>query len=189
MWKLTAEYLSINNSNNLTLNEDFPLGDYVFEKGSTVSSGSGMDLYRVFAGRIITKGLKHEFGAGLGVHVVNMSVSLEGAAKIDGEVFPSAKASSNTLLPLPNVAIWYVFAPTEKWSFEARTDWFGIKIDNISGLLWDIEPKVNFEITQNFGLGASYRFFKLSAVVNNSDWDGKFDMKYKGPTFSLHGRF
>jgi len=190
MWKLSAEYLSINNTNTATLKEDFPIGDYVFQEGTSVSVGTGMKLYRIFVGRVITKGPKHEFGAGLGVHAMNFDLSLAGKAIIEGEDDPSfAQAGSDLGVPLPNIVIWYTWAPTEKWSFEARTDWFGIKMGEVTGLLWDIEPKVNFEITKNIGVGASYRFFKFEVDVDTADWGGNLEMQYKGPTLSIHGRF
>jgi len=188
-WTLSAEYLSTSKSNEATLKDDFPIGEYVFEKGTGIKVGTSMKLYRVYVGRVITKGLKHEFGAGLGVHAMTFNLSLEGIAIINGEGNVFANAKSDTTIPLPNVVIWYVFAPNEKWSFEARTDWFGVKIEDISGVLWDLEPKVNYEITKNFGVGASYRFFQVDVELDTGEWGGNLEMKYNGPTISLHGRF
>lgn len=188
-WKLSAEYLSMSRSKEITLKDDFPIEEYVFEEGSVIEVGTGTKLYRVYVGRVITEGLKHEFGAGLGVHAMTFNLSLEGNAIVNGEDNVFASPKSDTTIPLPNVVIWYVFAPNEKWSLEVRTDWFGVKIEDISGVLWDLEPKVNYEITKSFGVGASYRFFQVGVELDTDEWGGKLEMKYNGPAISLHVRF
>ena len=140
-------------------------------------------------GRTISSGPKHSLGAGLGVHMMNIGAFLEGEAKTDlgDKEFRSPKTSF--LIPLPNIGAWYHWAPTPKWAFLARVDWFGITIDQYSGGLWNLAPGVKYQIIENLGVGLDYRIFFLNARVNDELWEGKFDMNFAGPLFTLHANF
>lgn len=189
MWKLTAEYVSFKNQNTVSLKKDIHWEDYILEQGSFVSAGVNMKMYRIFIERLILKERKYELGAGLGVHALNISAFIEGEAMLNGQNLASDRYVSDAILPLPNIGIWYIYAPSDKWSFTTRVDWFAITVGEYSGGIWDIEPKVNFEISKHIGIGASYRFFNLNAKVTKTNWDGGFDASFNGPAFGIHSSF
>ncbi len=188
-WKLSVETFNIKNANKAVLDQDIVFDEITFEQGSNIRGGFGVNMYRIFFGRAFSRGLKHEFGAGLGVHAMNTS------AFIEGDVFTSEgdlefeRKSVSALVPLPNLGIWYYFAPTEKWAFIARLDWFGISIGDYSGSLWDVAPGVKYQIFRNVGIGVDYRYFFLKASVNKSDWSGEFNIAFEGPLFSINASF
>lgn len=96
--------------------------------------------------------------------------------------------------PLPNIALWYYYyyyyyAPTEKWAFTARFDWFGISIDEFSGSLWDFGPRVNYQIIKNLGVAVDYRYFKINADVKKDYWKGEADLSFSGPSLTIIGNF
>lgn len=186
-WKLSAEYFNASYNKKAELEEDIVIndGEYVFEEGSNVKLGYKFNLYRVFIGRVISSGLKHELGGGLGFHVTYIGPFIEG--KINDNVFK--RASVSITAPLPNIALWYYFAPTEKWSFTARLDWFGIKINEFSGSLWDLGPSARYQFSKNFSASLDYRYFKLNADVDKELWNGSFDMSFSGPTLSVFANF
>ena len=188
-WRLTVEGFTVNNAARATLPEDITWDGVTFKEGSFVRAGVNLGVFRVFVGRTISSGPKHSLGAGLGVHAMNIGLFIE------GEVFTSEgdrkfeKKSIDGLIPLPNIGAWYHWAPTAKWAFVARVDWFGITIDKYSGGLWDIAPGVKYQIIKNFGVGLDYRFFFLNARVTDGNLDGRFNMDFSGPLLTLHGNF
>lgn len=188
-WRLSGEFFSVNNARRVSLPSDIELDSITFEKGSFVRGGIEFALFRVFVGRTISSGPKHSFGAGLGTHMMNIGAFLEGEARTDrgDKEFRSPKTSF--LIPLPNIGAWYHWAPTPKWAFLARVDWFGITIGQYSGGLWNLAPGVKYQIIKNFGVGLDYRFFFLNARVNDELWKGKFDMNFAGPLLTLHANF
>lgn len=188
-WRLAVETFGVNNAAIAKLDEDIVFEDVTFEKGSYVRGGIEFSVYRIFVGRIISSGQKHSLGAGLGVHAMNIGAFIEVDLKTNIEDIEYQKRSVSALVPVPNIGAWYHYAPTPKWAFVARLDWFGITIDQYSGGLWDLAPGVKYQIIKNLGLGVDYRFLFLNARVNESQWDGKFNMDFNGPLFTIHGNF
>jgi len=71
----------------------------------------------------------------------------------------------------------------------AKVDWFGIKIDNISGGLWNVNPVVTYLFTRNFGVSASYQFINCSSGGDQDKWNGGFDLGFGGPSLRLVAHF
>jgi len=188
-WRLTAEGFTVNNAAGATLKDSIKLDNVTFLPGTNVRAGVSLGVFRVFVGRTISSGPKHSLGAGLGVHAMNIGVFIEGEALTSIEDKKFEKKSINGLIPLPNIGAWYHWAPTPKWAFVARLDWFGITIDKYSGGLWDIAPGVKYQIIKNFGVGLDYRFFFLNARVTDGNLDGRFNMDFSGPLLTVHANF
>lgn len=186
-WKLAAEYFNVNYATSEVLEQDIEAGDFVFNKGSTVEIGYKINLYRVFVGRVISRGLKHELGAGLGLHILDIGPYIEGNVIVNGNDNEFKRADISATAPLPNIALWYYFAPTEKWAFTAKVDWFGLTVDQYSGSLWDITPSVRYQIIKNLGVAIDYRFFGVNANISEEKWDGGVKLSFSGPTVTLIG--
>jgi hypothetical protein len=188
-WVLNVEYFKLNGSNGLELEEDINWKDNVYTAGAYVKAGFGFGLFRVFAGRVFLKGSNYEFGGGIGVHTMNVSAFIEGEAYVDNIYIGLDRSYTDAVLPLPNIGLWYSYALNTKWLFSAHIDWFGIKIGEYSGTLWDIYPKVNYQITKHFGLSASYKYVNIIAKVNKTYWNGKLVTTFQGPTFAVYFNF
>ena len=190
-WKLSAEYFNASYNKKSELEEDIVIndGEYIFKEGSNVKLGYKFNLYRVFVGRVISSGLKHELGGGLGFHITNIGPFIEGNVIVNNNENEFKTAAVSVTAPLPNIALWYYFAPTEKWSFTARLDWFGITVDEYSGSLWDVGPSARYQFSKNFTVALDYRYFKLNADIDKDKWNGSFDMSFSGPTLSVHANF
>jgi len=188
-WKVGVEYFAIKNADKAELNEDLVFDNITFKKGTNIRGGFGINMYRIYVGRSFSRGLKHEFGAGLGVHALNTTAFIEGdVLTSEGDINFERRAVS-ALVPLPNIGLWYYYTPTTKLALTARLDWFGITIGEYSGGLWNVAPGIKYQIFKNVGLGVDYRYFIVSANVNKTDWNGSFDMTFNGPLFVVHANF
>src|SRR5690606_37783291 len=123
--------------------------DVTFKEGTGVTGGFGFSLYRAFIGRVITRGNHYEVGGGIGAHTILISPFIEGQAYINDRDFEFERHELSATLPLPNIGIWFIYAPTQKLSLTTKIDWFGIKVDNISGSLWYISPTINYQVFRN----------------------------------------
>ncbi len=195
MWTLTAEYFSVKNGISRSIDEEIEWNNQIFNGGAGISLGLDVSMYRVFVGRTITKGQKHELGAGLGAHVLDIRTYIEGYAYInndntgEGAAADFERSSVNVVAPLPNVGAWYFYAPHPKWMLTARVDWFALSIDEYSGSLWDLGAGVNYQFHKNIGVGLNYRYFDFAANVNKTNWDGKFTMTFQGPLLTVNANF
>jgi hypothetical protein len=188
-WMLSAEYFSVNNGNSATLDEDLEFEDITFEKGTFVRAGIEFALYRVFFSYELISKPRHNLGVGLGSHLFNVGAFIEGDVRTSEGNLEFERSRVSALVPLPNVGAHYYFGPHPKWAFGARVDWFGLSVGDYSGSLWNVAPQVNFQIFRNFGIGLDYRFFFVNAKVSQENWNGRFEMDFSGPLFTLHGNF
>ena len=186
-WKVSLEYFNMNKSSAAILDKDIQWNDYTLKAGSSVTGGIDIDLYRIYIGGALSQGLHHEFGLGLGIHGLDINPYIQGKIYLNDELQELERVSVSAFAPLPNIAIWYYYALNPKWAFMARLDWFGIKIDPYTGSLWDFTPSVRYQIIKNLAISADYRYFKVSAGVDQNNWDGSFYMVFQGPTFTLTG--
>ena len=146
------------------------------------------DNVTFFSYELISKP-KHNLGVGLGSHLFNVGAFIEGDVRTSEGNLEFERRRVSALVPLPNVGTHYYFSPHPKWAFGARVDWFGLSVGDYSGSLWNVAPQVNFQIFRNFGIGLDYRFFFVNAKVSQENWNGRFEMDFSGPLFTLHGNF
>ena len=189
MWSVSTEYFGVNNGNSAVLDSDIQFQDLIIKKGTFARAGVEMDVLRLFFSRIISQGQKHSLGAGLGIHGLHVGAFIEGEVKSSEGDKKFEKRDVDALIPLPNIGAHYAWAPSPKWYFIARVDWFGVSIDKYGGSLWNITPRVKYQIMKNVGVGIDYRMFFLDVNVKESSWKGAFEMDYSGPTLTLHANF
>ena len=189
LWSVRGEYFKVGTTRNVTLDEEIEWEDVIYPVGGEAEVSYGISLYRVFFGRAISTGQKHELGGGLGIHGLNVKASVAGEAFIDDQSAGFERNEVSAFLPLPNIGFWYIWAPTDRWAFSANVDWFGIKIDSISGGLWNVSPGVTFQIIRNLGINLNYEFMNFNANIDETDFRGSFDLTFNGPSLRLVGNF
>lgn len=189
MWSVSVETFRVKSENSVTLEEDIVWDDVVYNTGIDVTAGFGLRMYRILIGRTITKGLKHEFGVGLGVHALDIETFIEGEVRIDKIESGFEKRSVSAVAPLPNISVWYLYAPNDKWMFSGKVDWFGISVGDYSGYMWDLGPGVNYQFHKNIGVGINYRYFIAALRVDKTDWDGRVSLTFHGPSLTAHANF
>lgn len=186
-WNLNSEFFKIKSQFSEQLEKDIIWGDYTFNAGVNASVGYSLGLLKINVGRVISRGQKHEFSGSLGFHGVNISTFIEGEAYVNNASAGFKNERVETLLPLPNIGLWYYWAPDTKWAVTTSVDWFGIKVDNFAGELWNINAGVNYQAFKNIGFGIIYKYFDLSANVDKDSWSGSVSTKFQGPALLVSG--
>ena len=188
-WAVSGEYFSLSTERSVVLEEEIEWEDATYPVGAEARLGYSAALYRVFFSRVISSGEKHELTGGLGIHGLNTTGFIEGNANVGEQSAEFERREESIFLPLPNIGAAYIWAPSTRWALTARVDWFGIKIDNISGGLWNVSPTVTYSFTKHLGLSASYQFLNFNADIDEVDWNGNFDLSFGGPSVRLVGHF
>ena len=188
-WSLWGQYFKNKSSGDAVLKEDVEWRDVTFREGSFVGAGVSVEVIRLFAGYSFIKSDQTDFGAGIGIHNLDLSTYIEGEILVDdgGTGFYRGDASSSA--PLPNLGVWYLYSPAKKWLLHARVDWISANIGDYDGTLWNTNVGVNYQLFRNFGLDLSYQYFNLNVGVDSSNWKGGADMTYSGPVISLTGNW
>ena len=188
-WSLWGQYFKNKASGDSVLKEDVEWGDVIFREGSFVGAGVSLEVIRLFAGYSFIKNDQSDFGAGIGIHNLDISTYIEGEILINDEDTGFHRGDASKSQPLPNVGAWYLYSPAKKWLLHARVDWISANIGDYDGTLWNTNVGVNYQLFRNFGLDLSYQYFNLNLGVDSSDWKGSADMTYSGPVISLTGNW
>lgn len=188
-WSVRGQYFRVSAVKEAVLEREIEWEDVTYQAGARVKAGYGLSLYRIFFGRVISTGQKHELGGGLGIHGLNTNAFIEGEAFVDDASVGFSRENVSVFLPLPNIGLWYIWAPTPKWSFSATIDWFGIKVGDYSGGLWNLSPGVVFQPFNNIGFSVNYHYLKYYADVTQDSWNGSFDMTFRGPSLGVTATF
>jgi hypothetical protein len=188
-WKLSTEYFGLKNAGKGVLQEDINWDDLIFKEGTNVKGGIDFNIYRIYVGRIFTSGQKHEFGGGFGIHAMNASAFLEGDVLTNEGDLSFEKSRKTITLPLPNLGLWYFYAPNKKWAFTTRLDYFALSIGDFSGRLLNITPSIGYQIFKHIGVALNYRYIDIGAKFDSSNWKGDIDIIFQGPSFRITGNF
>jgi hypothetical protein len=184
-WSVSGQYWGTEDDGEAVLTEDVTWGDNVLQAGSNVGAGVSTDIARIFFGReFFTDADYHEFGLGVGLHWLQIEAYLDGEFFLNGESTGFRREQVSADLPLPNIGAWYWYSFSPRWLLTTHLDWFSASIDKYSGSLWDAGVGINFQAWEHVGFGLSYKYFKIDADVEESDWYGKAEVTHDGPFLS-----
>jgi hypothetical protein len=159
-WSVSGQYWEISDSATAVLEEDIEWEDVVFQEGTFASTGIGLTVARVFFGRKFSSSPQHEFGAGAGLHWLEIDAYLEGQILSSEGNLERRRESIEYDFPLPNMG-------------------------DYSGSLWNAKVGLNWAFGEHFGVTAAWNFFKLEGDVDKSDWRGKVESEQHGPFIAL----
>ena len=188
-WSLNSDFFSLRTKNNVILDRDIVWDKYTLKKGTSIEGGYGASVFKIGVGRTIVRSKKHELGALVGVYVLGLNGFVSGNALLNDQEIELEKSKISLTLPLPSFGLSYIFAPTEKLSFYAKGEWFGIKIADIDGSLWNLSPGVRYQFFKHIGANLSYKYLSLFGNVDQEEWKGAFDLEFQGPSFGIIATF
>ena len=184
-WSLMAQYFESNATGEAVLTEDVEWQNLIFREGTFVGAGVKVAVSRLFVGRSFVKKPQHDFGLGLGLHILDVSAFIEGEININDETTGFQRGDADASQPLPNIGGWWNFSPARRWLIHTRVDWISANVDKYDGTLWNAEVGVNFQAWRHVGLGLAYQYFDLDFSVDDKDWIGSINLRYSGPVLAL----
>lgn len=188
-FNLSLEYLEIDQSNTYAISENIKWGDLVFQTGTAVDAKFNLGFTQLFLGYSLIKTEQAELGIGGGLHFLDIEAKLGGAAIVNGISTTYAAESADFLAPLPNFGVYGGYAFSPKWYVGATVDWLDLSIDDYSGSLTGVGVNIQYQAFEHAGFGVGYKYFNVNVRVKASDWNGKVDYTYHGPTVFMTVNF
>lgn len=186
-WMFRGQYFRVDGKARATLEEDVEWGDYIFNEGSSIGTGTDFQITRLFFGREFSSSNSHEFGIGIGAHILDISAYINGNATINGVDAGFIQERASISQPLPNFGLWYLKSFSQKWAVGIRFDWLDANIDRYDGHIVNSAASIGYAVTDHFGIGLAYNFFEIDLKINDSNWDGRITSRFDGPFISLTG--
>lgn len=180
-WQIATQYFRFNERAASELQQNIDVEGLEFLAGDILSAGTKLDVTRLFLGRDLLRKERHVFGVGLGLHLLDLSATVTGEARIEGASVGRRSAAGSANGPLPNVGAWYIWAPNDRWALTTRLDWLSASIDPYDGTIVNASAGFNYRIMKNLGAGINYNVFTLNVNMSDSDWSGKADIRLHGP--------
>ena len=179
-WQLGAQYFQSSGEQGKVLQEDVEWNDIIFGQGTGIVAGQDFQLIRTFFARKFTSSDQHEFGLGLGIHLLEIGAWIEGNAVINGVPAGFRRESVSAKAPLPNIGAWYMYSFSPKWALRVRLDWLSAKVGEYDGTLINAAAGLNYQMFEYAGIGLSYNLFDLDVNVNKKGWHGNVNTAYEG---------
>jgi hypothetical protein len=195
-WSLWAQAWTANSSTTATLNEDISFGDPPDTKtilaGSDINLATDLDILRLFFGRSFFKKPQSEWGAGLGLHWMQLGATITtnfATIPNDPDINGTNSASVKGGVPLPNLGVWYMYSWSPKWVTTVRADWLDIDLGEYSGSMYDASVGVNWQFSDHVGVGLAWQAFDFKAAVSGTGNNLEIELKQSGPYLSLSANF
>lgn len=181
-WSLRMQAFELDVSGGRVLDHDVQFGDVTFKEGSRIDAGLDTTVIRAFMGRTFSTGTQHEFGAGVGLHWMQLDAFVSGEILVNDQTPAFSRESVSADLPLPNIGAWYWYAPTNRWLVTSRIDWLSASVGDYSGSLWNVGLGVQYQLSKHFGIGMEYEYFDLDGDIEDTNWKGSATISTNGPS-------
>ena len=165
--KIEFAYYRIHTDSTNTIDRDLEWDGKVYQAGSTISSLLNMDIYKVNYAYSFYHNEKVELALAAGVHMMDIETGLQGNATVDGSPEYYIDGNVDFLAPLPVIGFRIDYAVNPRFHIAGAIDYFGISIDKYSGSFTDVLLTAEYQVFDNFGIGAGLNTTSLDAKVDD----------------------
>jgi hypothetical protein len=200
LWRITPthhlRFLYFDNSSTRSrvIDRDIAWGDNTFQAGGLVESETKFKIVELAYEYAFIRRPAYELNGSIGVHYMDLSQRLSGAATItdaNGNQTPVQFTTKQSSVPLPlpvlGIRAGWVVAP--QVYLEAQGQVFKADIDGVDGRVADLRASATWMFNSNFGLGLGYNRFITSVDVSKNNFDGDVRLSYSGLQLFVTGAF
>lgn len=198
-WKISRrnslefEYFSLNRDGGVsdTFSPPLEVGDGFIESGR-INTFYDTDILRLTYGYSLISNERMDLQLKAGIHVAKLEAGLQ----ISGQICtpnttpsvppgcPTAQTdteSEDVTAPLPHFGASYTYAFSDTLALRLTAIGFAIEIGSIDGSILELDADVAWKLSNQFGVGAGWRYFDSKVKASGSTLNGEFDFEYSGP--------
>ena len=186
-WEAGISYTSFNASGTETADHDWNFGDLEVTTSATVFSDFDLDLLIVDVTWDFLLTEKSHMGVGLGLHIMDTSLALDGELDpgFGGDPIELGSESGSTTVPLPNITLMGGHRFTDTLYLGAKVGYFSLDYDKYDGELTSARALLEWRPFENFGFGLGYQYVDIDLKVDTSTSDDRYNMVFDGPLLVL----
>lgn len=188
--KIRAMYFQNTRSNSTPLERDLTIAGEDFPTDAVVRASIQTKILEVAYEYAFLKRDNYEVSATAGIHLTGLEPGLEitgsvGNANVD--IGQSADADLNA--PLPVFGLRGMWRIGGDFYLDVHAQYFYLAYGDSDGSLTDYRAAFTWNPRSWFGLGVGYNGFVSDLDVDEDDFEGKIDWKYRGPQVFLIATF
>jgi hypothetical protein len=187
MWRIKGKhsvrgtYFTNNRASSTELSRDINFGDETYPVGANVTARSELEVLQVSYDYVFKRRENYELAAGIGVHMLDMSLGLDATVTAGGGS-ASRELSENgaTAAPLPTLGFRGVWRLPHNFYATALVQYFYIDFDEYVGSLSDLKATLVWQATEHVGVGLGYNDFRFRLKLDKDRFDGRLGWDYGG---------
>jgi len=145
----------------------------VFPIDTTVDSNFDFNIYKLAYTWSFLRREKGYLGFTGGLYVADFAVDLSAENITD-------RAGGGVTAPLPVIGLRGEYRFTDKWTFRASGELFGLEYEAMDGSLIDLYAGIDYRLFEHLAIGAALNSVTLDVEVSDSDLTGALDWQYDG---------
>ena len=179
---IRAMYFQNNRHGERAISREVNFRDETFPVGAMVDARSELTVAQLSYEYAFLRRENYELAGGIGVHYVDMGLSLDGTISVAGnQASRRADADASTSAPLPVLGLRWMWRLPHNFYVNAQAQYFYLQFDPYSGSLIDLKASVVWQGSDHFGVGLGYNDFGFRFDVESKrDFDGRLRWDYGG---------
>lgn len=186
-WGMSVSYSGFNSKGDVSASTDGNFEGIDWEAGATLDSKLDLDLYIIDLHWDFIKTERSHFGAGVGLHIADLSVGVGATIEADIagnpiEPIVLGTESAGITAPLPNVSLRAGHRFGETLYLVGTAGYFALEVDKIGGDLVTARAALEWRPgASSFGLGVGYQYVSLKYDDKKGSTKRKVDAEFYGP--------
>jgi hypothetical protein len=168
-------YYKISSSANKVVEKEFEWNGEIIPVGATVSSDLDYEILKLGYLWSFHHTDKIELGVGAGLHVTRVDFDLQSSSTVGNN-----DGDANVTAPLPVISFGLNYSVTPKFSWLLKTEFFGIKYDDYTGIYTDTSLVMEYRLVKHFGLGLGIGTSSLEVEQDGSDENFSYANRISG---------
>ena len=186
--RLEFGYMSLNRSASKDLTFTIKFGGETFNAMTNVATTLDIDVYRFAYGYSFVNTGGIEFGVTVGVHVLDINVSITDTSG------PLGTEQADVTAPLPNIGVYAGRTLIKNFTIVGKGQIFLLEVDEFDGKMINVTIALEYQPFKRVSIGhlligGGYSFFDLDFDSTSADFPGGFDFKVSGPIVYAGLRF
>jgi hypothetical protein len=172
--RMRVDYFQLDRSGNTIVGHTVVFGNETFDAGNAVQTTFDWKMMGFTYTHAFIQTDRFEFGAGLGVHLLNADVT--GADPTLIESHETSRAGA-----VPTVALDTMWRISRRFAFTGHGQYFGTTISHVSGSLGEYHGDFQYRWRAPFAIGIGYSYMRVSFASVHSSTPGRITLAAQGP--------
>lgn len=173
--RLDASYYRLERDGSRVVNRTLRIGDQTFTVGATVTSEIDFDIYQGSYSYSLIHNETFDLAASLGAFVGDVAINFSAAGV--------GTVNEQLIAPLPVAGGRAAYAITDNLFARLQGQVFYLDAGKFQGSLVDVLVGLDYDVTNNLGLGVGYNYVDIRAKYENDN-----DLGYAFGAFMLYVR-
>jgi len=175
-WALNMGYSTFGLSGHINNSRSFNFHGVTYPISADLETDLDIDLFIVSIEYAISKSDTSEWGVGVGVHGLNLSLDIDGSLN-DASI---GSSSEDFLAPLPNIRVFGRHAFSSKLLVTVGIGWLGLEIDKYDGNLLVGSVALDYSFNDRWAIGLNYQLTDIDLDIDNGIYDDSYEVDLSG---------